>query len=362
MVLIIFSLIMTGAAVEPKIEEKKLIHFIDQLVSQEMTCTSLAIGVKKNEVRVERFSGGTSASGSLNSDTVFKIGSITKTFTATLLAIENQKGRIHLNDLLSSHTPFSTKIPSYNNQQIRILHLADHTSALPRDMPTPDPRTLPSAVWRFLGDYHLTQPPGVHYSYSNLGFGILGLILERTKSQTLDTLFTRFIARPLGMGDTTINLSPAQRARLVGGYRANGQLAPEAEPGFPALDGSGALHSTLKDMMRYMEFELGEINTPLNVLLSDLHQVRHAMGSGRHVGLGWMMQTLANGSRVIRKNGAMSGYSAFIAFVPSSKTGAVILANQASCPVEKLGRQVISALNNLAFDLPKLALAEEHDH
>jgi serine-type D-Ala-D-Ala carboxypeptidase/endopeptidase len=84
--------------------------------------------------------------------------------------------------------------------------------------------------------------------------------IARRENATEDQLYSRVITGPLGMRDTAIALSPAQHARLAQGYQPDGQPAPENAPGWPALDGAGALRSTLNDMMRYLDFELGKTN------------------------------------------------------------------------------------------------------
>ena len=76
--------------------------------------------------------------------------------------------------------------------------------------------------------------------------------------------------------------------RLAQGFFPNGQPAPEFGHGYPALAGSGGIRSTLNDMMRYLDFELGNVAVPPSALLPVLHQPRHAAGpNGGSVGLAW---------------------------------------------------------------------------
>jgi D-alanyl-D-alanine-carboxypeptidase/D-alanyl-D-alanine-endopeptidase len=181
--------------------------------------------------------------------------------------------------------------------------------------------------------------------------------IARRENATEDQLYSRVITGPLGMRDTAIALSPTQHARLAQGYQPNGQPAPENAPGWPALDGAGALRSTLNDMMRYLDFELGKTNVALSSLLPALHQPRHAAGPNGSVGLAWQMLERSDGIEVIFKDGATPGYSTFIIFTPSTASGAVILSNHRDCPVQRMGGQIISALNGhgeLPFEPPLL--------
>jgi CubicO group peptidase (beta-lactamase class C family) len=146
------------------------------------------------------------------------------------------------------------------------------------------------------------------------------------------------------MRDTAINLTSAQHARLAQGFVAKGQLAPELGPAFPAMNGAGGVRSTLTDMMRYLDFELGRVDVPLRALLPMLHQPRHATGPNGSVGLGWQMFKSAN-SEVIFKDGALAGYASYMAFAPSRDTGVVVLSNQGECDVSGITGQIMVELN-----------------
>jgi D-alanyl-D-alanine-carboxypeptidase/D-alanyl-D-alanine-endopeptidase len=151
------------------------------------------------------------------------------------------------------------------------------------------------------------------------------------------------------MTDTAMQLTDAQHARLALGFTADRQRASEFTPGFPFVGGASALRSTLRDMMRYLAFELGEGRSPLDSLLPVLHQPRHPADQG-NVGLGWNIRTLGNGIQVVWKDGLMPGYSSYINFAPSSRTGSVVLANQARCGVRPVAAELITRLNGLVPD------------
>jgi D-alanyl-D-alanine-carboxypeptidase/D-alanyl-D-alanine-endopeptidase len=334
-----------GISAEPADQHADLARLIDGSVANAPGCMGLAIGVEHQAALAERFYGDTGNHGRPNADTEFGIGSITKTFTATLLAHEDQQGDIRLNEPLARYAPPGTQVPSYHGQPILMLHLADHTSGLPRRVPNIGPPLMPEAMWRFAGSYQLSHPPGEQYLYSNLGYGLLARAIVRHMRSTEDQAYTRIITTPLGMTDTAIDLTAAQRARLAQGYLRNGSPATETAPGFPAMAGAGAVHSTLRDMMRYLDFELGKIQQPLTSLLPAMHRPYHAKGSDSSVGLGWEMRNRPDGTSLIFKDGAVPGYSAFIVFAPSSQTGAVVLANQAGCPVVRIGMQLMRGMN-----------------
>jgi len=265
---------------------------------------------------------------------------------------------MRVNEPLAKFAP--SRIPNWRGEPIRLGQLADHTSGLPRQMLSLPPRLMPEDVWTFLARYQLTRPPGAQYVYSNVGVNALGLAIERAHGASLEQLYARVITGPLGMTDTAMQLSVARHARLALGFTANRQRASEFTPGFPFVGGASALRSTLRDMMRYLAFELGEGRSPLDSLLPILHQPRHAAAQD-DVGLGWNIRTLRNGVQVIWKDGLMPGYSSYINLGPSSRTGSVVLANQARCGVGPVAAELITRLNGLAPDPAEPVLSSGDD-
>jgi serine-type D-Ala-D-Ala carboxypeptidase/endopeptidase len=345
----------------PEAKPENLGGLIDDAVARVPACVGLAVGLEHGDQRAQRFYGQAGDHGAPDAGTEFEIGSITKTFTATLLAFEDQQGRMHIGDPLASYAPSGMQVPAFEGQPILLLHLADHTSGLPRLMPIAQPPLMPEAMWRFVGTYRLARPPGAQYLCSNLGFGLLARAIVRRESASEDQLYARIITRPLGMRDTAIALTSAQHARLARGYRADRQPALEDGPGFPAMAGAGAVRSTLNDMMRYLDFELGKLNLPLNSLLPALHQARHAAGGNGMVGLGWEMHERADGLNMIYKDGAMLGYSSFMVLSPSLGAGAVILSNQAGCQVTEIGRKIMGGMNGYTGAAPDLRPSDDEN-
>jgi serine-type D-Ala-D-Ala carboxypeptidase/endopeptidase len=334
-----------GAALTSAATPDDLGRLIDDVVIRAPSCIGLAVGVAQGDARVQRFYGDTGNRGQPNADTGFEIGSITKTFTATLLANEDQAGRMRLDDPLARFAPPGIRVPSFDGQQILMVQLAEHTSGLPRVVPRFTPPLTTDVMWGFVGNYKLTRSPGAQFLYSNLGFGLLARAIVRRENATEDQLYARVITGPLGMRDTAIHLSPAQHARLAQGYLPNGQPAPENAPTWPAFDGAGAVRSTLNDMMRYLDFELGRSDVALRALLPVLHRPRHAAGPNGSVGLGWQMRERPDGAKTIFKDGATPGFSTFIIFSPATASGAVILSNHRGCAVQRMGGQIIGALD-----------------
>jgi serine-type D-Ala-D-Ala carboxypeptidase/endopeptidase len=312
---------------------------IDQVAQQEMVAhkgVGLMVGVAHNGER-SIFAYGETFKGNgqkPDSKTLFQIGSITKTFTAALLADAVRRGKAQLNDPLKKYFP-RVQVPAYGQRQITLLDLAAHTSALPRSIGNWQRQgaTIQDML-NFLGSYHLNRAPGERYEYSNLGFALLGHALAHSANTNWAAMVHREIVVPLQLRDTTIEPDPDQMARRAQGYGPRGNPAPLHSNVWPMMAPAGGLYSTMDDMLEYLAYNMGERQTPLDDLLPMMHQARHA-GPRPHtqVGLAWEIQEIPNGGEIIWKNGGTPGFHSYIGFNLLSKTGVVVLTNSAMKPM-----------------------------
>ena len=286
--------------------------------------------------RVVAYGNAGPAGKPLDGDSVFEIGSVTKVFTAALLADMVRRGEVKLDDPVSKFLPPTVRVPARKGKQITLLDLATQTSGLPR-VPanmTPKDRQNPYAdysvqqMYDFLSHYELPRDIGEKYEYSNLGFGLLGHALALKSGMSYEELLRKRILEPLGMKDTAIILSPAMRARLAPGHDAAGAAAANWD--LPALAGAGALRSTVNDMLKFLAANLGAGEGPLGPALQETHRIRHATdNSDMDIGLAW--QVFHNfGTDLVWHNGGTGGYHSWIGFVKSRGTGAVVLADSAA--------------------------------
>ncbi len=200
-------------------------------------------------------------------ETVYEIGSITKTFTATLLARAVLASRVTLDTPVAQLLP-GWKIPLRSGKAITLGSLATHRSGLPR-LPTnmqPNDPSDPYADYdaaklkAFLDGYELPRDPGASYEYSNLGFGLLGHALAQMDHTSYDALVDEVIFKPLGMTMTGTRLTESVRARLAPGHDDTGKAAKNWD--FDALAGAGAIHSTASDLLRYLKANMGAAPSP----------------------------------------------------------------------------------------------------
>ncbi|GAB7182237.1 serine hydrolase domain-containing protein [Kitasatospora sp. Ki12] len=345
----------------------------------------VAVAVIRGEERAVACRGTTDRSSEqpVRADTRFELGSVTKTFTGLLLAEMAARGDVRYDDPIDRYLPANAR-PGYPHERpITLLHLATHTSGLPRLpvglLPAAAPRwfTRPYATF---GPAHLLRAlprtpvrgtPGTQVRYSNLGCGLLGLLLANAAGQRYDDLLAARVCGPLGLVDTSCG--PGRED--AGGYR-RGRRVPSC--GLPALPGAAALRSTADDMLRYLQAHLSLDAVPLperadaTALRTALGDVRRPLigrrrGGGTRLCLGWNQRLLgaaegANGigpgvgagvgsgdghgpgracgdglggafgedEEVMFHTGSTRGFGTFVGFSPQAQVGLAVMAGARS--------------------------------
>jgi CubicO group peptidase (beta-lactamase class C family) len=271
----------------------------------------------------------------LDGATVFEIGSVTKAFTATLLADMVRRGEVRLGQPVAELLPGSVKVPARGDTLITLLDLATQHSGLPRlpsnlapkDPANPYADYTVERLYDFLSGYALTRAPGAAYEYSNLGMGLLGHALALRAGKPYEAVLTERVLKPLGMNDTRITLAADQKSRLAAGHDLGGAVTANWD--LPALAGAGALRSTANDLLRFLAACLDSNDTPISADLREARRPRHPAGSPRmSIGLAWHRLD-AQGAEIIMHNGATGGYHCFIGYDPAMRAAVALLSNGA---------------------------------
>ena len=272
----------------------------------------------------------------LDGESVFEIGSITKAFTGILLAEMQARGELTLDEPVAALLPPGTRIPERNGKVITLEDLSTQSSGLPR-LPTnmtfanpanPYADYSDSLLFGFLAGYTLPRDIGTQYEYSNLGVGLLGNALARRAKKPYEDLVRERILTPLGMKDTRIALTPDLQRRVAQGHDAEGKPVPLWD--LNALQGAGALRSTANDMLTFLAANISGAPGTLGMGLVTARQSRRPAGPpALTIGLGWHILT-RNGLHVVWHNGGTGGYRTFAGFDPDRKIGVVVLTNAVS--------------------------------
>lgn len=289
---------------------------------------------------------------------VFEIGSISKTFTGILLADQVVKGKIKLDDPVQAYLPEGVTVPTRNGEAIQLVHLSNHTSALPR-MPSNFNPANPAnpfadysekAMYDFLTSYALTRDIGSQYEYSNYAVGLLGHILAQQQKMTYEELMVKAIATPLKMKDTRVTLTPKMEKNLAKGHSGRQEVE---NWDIPTLGGAGAIRSTAVDMLKYLAANMGLQKSDLYPAMQLSHKNTRKEASQPVVGLGWHTANVSD-TEVIWHNGGTGGYRTFTGFVKGGKKGVVVLANS-TASVDDIGLHLLNPSSPLQVIKPSIA-------
>lgn len=256
-----------------------------------------------------------------NGDTVFEIGSVTKVFTALLLADMVQRGEAALDDPVGKFLPTGVRIPSRNGRSVTLVDLATHTSGLPFMTDQP--------LERFLSSYQLTRDIGTQWEYSNIGYWLLGQALTSRTHTDYESLLRRRITKPLNLNSTAIMLSPQLQSRLAAGHDANLQPAPPVLtiPLYATMASAGGLLSTTNDLCTLLTTTMLGARSRLARATTDMLATRRPLGPNREQALGWVVIGKAD-AELIAHDGGTLGYASAVAWDPKTRTGVVVLKNQ----------------------------------
>lgn len=263
--------------------------------------------------------------------TLFEIGSVTKTFTCSILSQLVLKNELALEDPAQKYLPTTISLPDKDGKQITLLHLATARSGLPR-MPGNFAPANPANPYidysekeltEFLNNYELAREPGSQYDYSNLGMGMLGYILARHKNLSYSQLVNQMIFSPLGMHQTFIG-GDQKSNQLASGYVDKTEATPWTWNEKSVLTGAGGIVSNAEDMITYLIAQMTDTKLPLTAAFKQAHQERADAGkSNTQIGLGWHITD----KNYVWHNGGTGGFRSFAGFDPAKKRAIIIMVN-----------------------------------
>src|SRR6266404_637100 len=273
----------------------------------------------------------------VDGDTLFGIGSITKTFTALLLQDMIERGEMKLDDPVAKYLPESVKMPTRNGKQITLRQLVIHTSGLPAnpDNLGPSWADYPAdKLYAFLSSYKLRHDPGARYHYSNLGASLLGHVIALKAGTNYESLVVERICWPLRMNDTRITPTPELKARLVG---------PDDNRS-PVFYAQGGLRSTAIDLLKYVSAMSGLTRTSVTPLIEKTHELHDQSGAPTQNLGSWFVVSDPQGRKFVLHDGDAGGCSAFVIFDEARRRGVVVLCSPGDANgVADIGRVVIES-------------------
>jgi CubicO group peptidase (beta-lactamase class C family) len=180
-------------------------------------------------------------------------------------------------------------------------------------------------IWQFLASFDIQSTPGSKWTYSNLGYGLLGEALARRAGTNYEELLRSRVTDRLGMASTAVTLSPGMKSNLAPGHRTPTEMAPAWEA--PAMPGAGSLRSSANDLLAFLAALTKNASSPLTPAMTAMLATRRA-GPGFQQALGWLIVPIGSqGDVIISASGATWGYASTLAFDPRTGMGVVVLSN-----------------------------------
>ncbi|NJN25318.1 MAG: beta-lactamase family protein [Cyclobacteriaceae bacterium] len=355
---VFYSLIilMFGCSDKELLQPNNLAEYINQTVQPYLfTANTPGIGIgvfQNNEISYYFFGVRNLDSGQpFDENTLIEIGSITKTFTSTLLAKSHLNGSTSLNQPIYDYLPSGVNMNIYATDSIRFVHLANHTSGMPRQ---PDNDTdkfsdygLPE-LFSFLNNWNPSVKPGVMHEYSNVGVGLLGYLLERVENTSYETLVQQQIFNPLGMTRSYVNTNVEQDGNFATGYIGINKQEPFKMT--QANQAAGSIISTPSDMMKYLIANIQKTHPDLGQVFELAQTFTFEEDEQNGFGLSWFITKVEEGYTATWHNGGTDGFNSFIGFDENRQQGVFVVMNSrnsTALPATELGALILSKMRSI---------------
>ena len=267
---------------------------------------------------------------------IFEIGSITKVFTALVLAIAVEEHKVTLDTTVAEILGHTQHFADPNVGRITLRQLATHSSGLPRipdnlrvvgDEADPYAKYDRNKISEYLASARLKAPLPAPHEYSNLGVGLLGDLLARAYGRSWESLIRAKITGPLGLRDTVAHLTREQDARLAPPYAGDRSVSSWTSD---VLSGAGVLRSTARDLVKFGAALASPETSPFPSALATVLMPQSPDGS---MGLA-IFRNEVDGQLAYEHAGGTGGYRTFLQVIPAKKIVRVVLIDNASVAAE----------------------------
>lgn len=279
---------------------------------------------------------------------IYEIGSITKAFTASLVSLLSDEGKISLNDPINRLLPKKYRNPACS--EIRINDLLMHTSPftkIPKNLgKSQNNATNPFANYSkedVLNYYQNLKPRNrkKQYAYSHINYALLEIIVELAMKQQFEDVLNEKLLKPLTLKNTY--LSPDSTKRITEGINRSGKFNTFWT--FKSFGASEGLKSTVADLSLFVQAHFKK-HSLSSSLLKTLHKSTTTHYNDKiYSARGWHIFDLNKNYNIINLTGRTSGHQSFVAFIPETETGVVLLTN-ARDGTEELGMLILRMINH----------------
>lgn len=305
-----------------------------------------------------------------NNETIYEIGSLSKTFAGTLAAKAVCDKKLNIDDEIQKYLPEDYPNLKYGYHPILIKHLLSHTSGLPNMLPfeantilqnftSHDTPAKINALYKnygekdFLNDLHkvkIDMEPGFKYSYSSAGSQLMALILEKVYKTKYEKLLTDYVRTSIAMQSTKITLSDKEAKKLAVGSHSDNNIITSPMPQLP-WGASGNMKLTIPDMVKYIKFQLKN-----NKIVSESRKSIVKFDNKFSIGYFWNIATDdKNKGTFYVHHGGVPRSQCYIYIIPKYDMGAFIITNQSGTDTAKIMENAI----NEVFE--KIIIKEKND-
>lgn len=295
-----------------------------------------------------------------SNETIYEIGSLSKTFAGTLAAKAVCEKKLNIEDEIQKYLPEDYPNLKYGNQSILLKHLLSHTSGFPNMLPFEANAILqdftnhdtPAKINKlyksygqkdFLGDLHkvkIDTVPGYKYSYSSAGSQLIAFILEKVYKTKYEKLLTDYLSKNMAMQNTKITLSNQEVKKLVIGYHSDNSIITSPMPQLPWGAASGNMKSTIPDMVKYIKFQL-----EINKIVAESHNTIVKFDNEFSIGYFWNIATDDKKlGTFFLHHGGVPRSQCYIYIIPKYDLGAFIITNQSGTGTAKVMEDALNEI------------------
>jgi putative ATP-binding cassette transporter len=290
-------------------------------------------------------------------DTIFEIGSCSKSFTALAALKLEAEGLVNLDNSVSKYLPWFYVAYEGERVEITLRQALHHTSGIPFNsierIPMGDDENALEQTVRNIVGIELYTLPGQQYQYATVNYDIVGLVIQEASGISYQEYMEKQIFQPLGMNDTRVGMDrvdPAASEKKSTGYKISFFEPRKYDaPAYRGNSPAGYIVSNAKDVARWLKLQLELVESPFTPLIRKSHQRDELVPPNRidmsSYSLGWQVSLSGDGE--IRHGGLNPNYTAYMAFRPKGKIGVAVLANSNSNYTAFIGDTVMDMLHGV---------------
>ena len=338
--------------------KKDVVHLMDQ---GDIPGLTLVVVREGQEPVIEGLGVADLDSGEkVTGDTLFQLASCSKSFTALAALTLTQEGKIDLDAPVRTYIPWFEATYEGEARHITLRQLLHHTSGIPWKTVDLIPQgagddSLERTV-RNLSGIELAREPGAAFEYATINYDVVALVIQQVTGMAFENYLTQAVLQPLGLDATVVGVhNVGDSSLLATGYKI-GFFEPRAyeAPLFRGNNAAGYIVSNGKDLARYMQSQMGLLETPLYPLMQTTHLRNRKVSPNPRTfagyGMGWY--AYENGGDVVDHSGMNPNFSSYLGFSNEKGVGVAILANSNSAYTKAIGEYALAVLSGHKTELP----------